>query len=67
MVLKLKHCNGRNNQNITHANMSGMLLVGMLILPLFVTLIQFAIGKAVGKPFNASISAGQALGQKTRW
>ena len=62
--LNLSIVTGVTIKNITHANVSGMLLVGMLILPLFVTLVQFAIGKAVGKPFNASISAGQALGQK---
>lgn len=62
--LNLSIVTGVTIKNITHANVSGILLVGMLILPLFVTLVQFAIGKAVGKPFNASISAGQALGQK---
>lgn len=51
-------------KNITHAEVSGKLLMGMLMLPLAVTLAQFAIGKAVGRPFGASISAGQALGQK---
>lgn len=36
----------------------------LLTVPLVVCIIQFAIGKAVGRPWNASISAGQALGQK---
>ena len=40
------------------------LLALLLIVPLFVCLIQFAIGKAVGRHYDASISAGQALGQK---
>lgn len=44
--------------------MGGWLLALLLLLPLVVTIAQFAIGKAVGRPFGASISAGQALGQK---
>ena len=36
----------------------------LLITPLFVCLVQFAIGKAVGRHWGDSISAGQALGQK---
>ncbi len=55
---------GATVRNILHADVHGMCLVLLLILPLFVALIQFTIGKAVGRPFAASISAGQALGQK---
>lgn len=51
-------------KNIVHSEVSGMMLIGLLMLPLIVTIAQFAIGKAVGRPFGASISAGQALGQK---
>lgn len=51
-------------KNITHSEVGGWMLVLMLMLPLVVTIAQFAIGKAVGRPFGASISAGQALGQK---
>lgn len=51
-------------KNILHSEVSGMMLIGLLMLPLIVTIAQFAIGKAVGRPFGASISAGQALGQK---
>ena len=55
---------GETLRNILHASVSGWVMVLLLIVPLFVCLIQFAIGKAVGRHFNASISAGQALGQK---
>lgn len=51
-------------RNILHSTVSGHSLLLLLILPLFVTVAQFAIGKAVGRPFGDSISAGQALGQK---
>lgn len=55
---------GETVRNIVHSEVSGGILALLLILPLFVTLAQFAIGKLVGRPFGASISAGQALGQK---
>lgn len=55
---------GETLRNILHASVSGWILALLLIVPLLVCLVQFAIGKAVGRPFNASISAGQALGQK---
>lgn len=55
---------GETVRNIVHSSVSGWILVLLLTLPLLVTLLQFGIGKAVGRPFGASISAGQALGQK---
>lgn len=55
---------GETLRNIVHCTVSGWVLTLLLLLPLVVTLAQFAIGKAVGRPFDASISAGQALGQK---
>jgi len=51
-------------KNIAHSTVSGWVLWMLLITPLFVCLIQFAIGKAIGRHWNDSISAGQALGQK---
>lgn len=51
-------------QNIAHSSVSGWVLWALLISPLFVCLIQFTIGKAIGRVWNDSISAGQALGQK---
>lgn len=55
---------GLTIRNITHAEVTGTTLAMLLTLPLVVTLLQFTIGKLVGRPFGASISAGQALGQK---
>lgn len=55
---------GETVRNICHAPVSGWILALLLIVPLLVCLIQFAIGKAVGHHYDASISAGQALGQK---
>lgn len=50
--------------NILKSTVSGWVLTLLLILPLFVTFMLFAIGKYVGKHYGDSISAGQALGQK---
>lgn len=55
---------GETVRNILHATVSGWILALLLFVPLVVCLVQFAIGKAVGRRFDASISAGQALGQK---
>ena len=55
---------GETLRNFLHATVSGWILALLLIVPLAVCLVQFAIGKAVGRRWNASISAGQALGQK---
>lgn len=55
---------GETMRNILHAQVSGWVLALLLVVPLLVCLIQFSIGKAVGRHFGDSISAGQALGQK---
>lgn len=55
---------GETLRNFLHATVSGWILALLLIVPLMVCLVQFAVGKAVGRHWNASISAGQALGQK---
>ena len=55
---------GETLRNFLHATVSGWILALFLIVPLAVCLVQFAIGKAVGRHWDASISAGQALGQK---
>lgn len=55
---------GETMRNILHATVSGWILALLLVVPLFVCLLQFAIGKSVGRHYDASISAGQALGQK---
>jgi BASS family bile acid:Na+ symporter len=51
-------------RNIHHSSISGWVLWLLLTIPLLVCLIQFSLGKWVGKFWNDSISAGQALGQK---
>ncbi len=55
---------GVTMHNILASQVSGFTLAALLILPLFISVLQFAIGKAVGYPFGDSITAGQALGQK---
>ena len=55
---------GETLRNFLHATVSGWILALLLIVPLALCLVQFAIGKAVGRHWDASISAGQALGQK---
>lgn len=55
---------GLTTRNIIHAPISGVTLIILLVIPLFVSILQFSIGKAVGKHYGDSIGAGQALGQK---
>ena len=55
---------GITMRNILHASLPGTVLAFLLILPLFIALLQFTIGKLVGRYYGDSISAGQALGQK---
>ena len=55
---------GMTVHNIVDAEVGGITLSLLLILPLFVCLVQFAIGKWVGGFFGDRVSAGQALGQK---
>ena len=50
--------------NIEKSSITGWVLWLLLTAPLLVCLIQFSLGKWVGKFWNNSISAGQALGQK---
>lgn len=62
--INLAIVSGVTMRNILLSTVSGHTLVLLIMLPLFVTIALFAIGKAVGRPFGDSISAGQALGQK---
>lgn len=55
---------GLTLHNIVVAQVSGFTMVLLLVLPLFVTFILFGTGKAVGRVYGESVSAGQALGQK---
>ena len=45
---------GETVRNILHAEVSGWILALLLIVPLFVCIIQFAIGKAVGRHYDAA-------------
>lgn len=51
-------------RNIHQSSITGWVLWLLLTTPLLVCLIQFSLGKWVGRFWNDSISAGQALGQK---
>ena len=51
-------------RSILHAPVSGATLVALCVVPLFIAVFQFGLGKWVGAHFGASVSAGQALGQK---
>lgn len=51
-------------RNILHTEVSGIILSLLLLLPLFVAIFLFGIGKFVGGYYGESIGAGQALGQK---
>lgn len=50
--------------NILFSSVSHTTLLWLLMLPLVVTLLLFATGKAVGRRYEENISAGQAMGQK---
>lgn len=47
-----------------HTNMDAYTLLGIMAITATACLMQFFIGRKIGKPFGDSISAGQALGQK---
>lgn len=51
-------------QNIEESSLTGWVLCALLMAPLLVCLLQFALGKFIGNYWNDSISSGQALGQK---
>lgn len=55
---------GMTIHNIVDARVGGFTLFLLLVLPLAVCLLQFTIGKWVGRFYGESVSAGQALGQK---
>ena len=55
---------GTTLKNIFHAQTSVSFLLLIGILGLIVCLLQYAIGRRIGRFFCSSIEAGQALGQK---
>lgn len=50
--------------NIEHSTITGWVMWLLLLCPLGVCILQFTLGKLIGRHWNDSISAGQALGQK---
>ncbi len=55
---------GMTVRNTVHSSVDGIVLALLLILPAVAAIIQFAIGKSVGRHYGESISAGQSFGQK---
>lgn len=55
---------GLTVKNVLSSSVEAHTLLWLLIAPLFVAIILFAAGKAMGRPYGDNISAGQALGQK---
>ncbi len=55
---------GLTVRNTLISELSGWVLVLLLVSPAFAALIQFAIGKTVGRRYGENISAGQSFGQK---
>lgn len=55
---------GTTLKNIFHAQLGIGFLLLIAFLGLLLCLMQYAIGRYIGRFFEASIEAGQALGQK---
>lgn len=55
---------GLTIRSLTHAPVSGMILMLLCVLPLLICIFQFGLGKLVGRHWGDSVTAGQALGQK---
>lgn len=51
-------------RNIVHAEISLSLLIYIAVAAMVTCLLQFILGKALGRKYNSSINSGQALGQK---
>lgn len=55
---------GTTMKNIVHAETSVSFLLLIALLGLLLCVIQFSVGRFIGHYFNATVNAGQALGQK---
>lgn len=51
-------------RNIVHADTSLSLLIYIAVAAMLTCLLQFILGKTLGRKYNSSINSGQALGQK---
>ena len=55
---------GMTVRNIVRSDASLSLLLFIAMLSLFICMVQFAVGRFIGRFFHATVNAGQALGQK---
>lgn len=55
---------GTTMKNIVHAQTTVPFLLLIALLGLLLCVIQFSVGRFIGHYFNATVNAGQALGQK---
>ncbi|MDY3104485.1 MAG: transporter [Prevotella sp.] len=55
---------GTTMKNIVHAETTVPFLLLIALLGLLLCVIQFSVGRFIGHYFNATVNAGQALGQK---
>lgn len=55
---------GTTVKNICHAGSPAAFIVAIALMGLLVCIAQFSIGRFIGHYFNATVDAGQALGQK---
>ncbi len=55
---------GQTMRNIVHSGASAAMLVAIAALSLVLCMVQFAVGRRVGRRFGHAIDAGQGLGQK---
>ena len=55
---------GMTVRNIVHSDASLSLLLLIALLSLMICLVQFAVGRFIGRFFSSTVNAGQALGQK---
>lgn len=62
--ISLSIVTGATVKNIVHAEVSVWLLLMIAFTSAILCLIQFALGKFVGRFYNSTVNAGQALGQK---
>lgn len=62
--ISLSIVTGTTIKNIVHADVSVWLLLMIAFTSAILCVIQFALGKFVGKFYGSTVNAGQALGQK---
>ena len=55
---------GATVRNIVHADTTAAFLIVIAVLSLLLCIMQFAVGRRIGRYFSSMINAGQALGQK---